>query len=356
MQYLKSRPNDHQIKASLHFLLTAMNVIKRRNPLTESFLVQLDVDLQSAGLEESRALRTRLAKMDAPSELRQHPMGRQWDAAHEPPYKKPPTFGDLGLAKHVSPDQVSFATNIRQSKAPVCITNMLPSETQSSNMSTYGTYGKTPSFQPSPNSEDFMDTTNDLVEMSSADSAINRSSRGSITSISPPAMGQENGQPAWDSYNKNGQIFAYSNDHQTTNQNQFGENGYYNFNDLDLNQPISAIHLDPTTKPTAEDVGFRSDDWMIPNTGTGMTPGEPNSFSAAGMGFTPGPTGLTPAATGLTPGVPSDSFLNMSEAEWTQMMDDEMLNLGWGSTLADQSVFHYAESTTRKDGSNNWNG
>lgn len=45
VQYLKSRPKDEQVKASLQFLLTAMGHIKKKNPLTESFLVQLEVDL-----------------------------------------------------------------------------------------------------------------------------------------------------------------------------------------------------------------------------------------------------------------------------------------------------------------------
>ena len=45
VQYLKSRPKDEQVRASLQFLLTAMGHIKKKNPLTESFLVQLDVDL-----------------------------------------------------------------------------------------------------------------------------------------------------------------------------------------------------------------------------------------------------------------------------------------------------------------------
>lgn len=46
VQFLKSRPNDRQAEASLQFLLSAMHAIKRKNPLTESFLVQLDVDLE----------------------------------------------------------------------------------------------------------------------------------------------------------------------------------------------------------------------------------------------------------------------------------------------------------------------
>lgn len=53
VQYLKSRPGDEQVRNSLQFLLTTMGVMKKKNPLTESFLVQLDVDLSSAGQEHS---------------------------------------------------------------------------------------------------------------------------------------------------------------------------------------------------------------------------------------------------------------------------------------------------------------
>lgn len=54
MQYLKSRPEDEQTADSLRFLLTAMNALKARNPLTESFLVQLDVDLISLRMRNSK--------------------------------------------------------------------------------------------------------------------------------------------------------------------------------------------------------------------------------------------------------------------------------------------------------------
>lgn len=49
MQFLKSRPDEGQVVDSLKFLLAAMGALKRRNPLTESFLVQLDVDLEALG-------------------------------------------------------------------------------------------------------------------------------------------------------------------------------------------------------------------------------------------------------------------------------------------------------------------
>lgn len=50
VQYLKTRPKDQQMNSSLQFLLQAMQALRRKNPLTESFLVQLDLDLESAGL------------------------------------------------------------------------------------------------------------------------------------------------------------------------------------------------------------------------------------------------------------------------------------------------------------------
>lgn len=51
VQYLKARKEDAAVRSSLHFLLSTMNVLKVTNPLTESFLVQLDVDLEGSGLD-----------------------------------------------------------------------------------------------------------------------------------------------------------------------------------------------------------------------------------------------------------------------------------------------------------------
>jgi hypothetical protein len=54
VQYLKSKPEDGQTADSLRFLLSAMNALKRKNPLTESFLVQLDVDLEVLGMRNPK--------------------------------------------------------------------------------------------------------------------------------------------------------------------------------------------------------------------------------------------------------------------------------------------------------------
>ncbi|KAJ5983789.1 Transcription factor [Penicillium waksmanii] len=51
VQYLKSRPDDSTVYSSLQFVISALNAMKNKNPLTESFLVQLDVDLEGTGIK-----------------------------------------------------------------------------------------------------------------------------------------------------------------------------------------------------------------------------------------------------------------------------------------------------------------
>lgn len=51
IQFLKKIPNNTEIRASLDLLLTAMRVLQRKNPLTESFLVQLNLDIEGSGLD-----------------------------------------------------------------------------------------------------------------------------------------------------------------------------------------------------------------------------------------------------------------------------------------------------------------
>ena len=53
VQYLKKMPDDQEIRQSLEFLLAAMQAIQRKNPLTESFLVQLRMDIVGSGLGAS---------------------------------------------------------------------------------------------------------------------------------------------------------------------------------------------------------------------------------------------------------------------------------------------------------------
>ena len=95
VQYLKSRPNDHQVKASLQFLLSAMHAIKRKNPLTESFLVQLDVDLEGAGLQDSSAMRTSFPAVREPDTPRPRQCPYEGKNPDGTP-ARPPAYGDIG--------------------------------------------------------------------------------------------------------------------------------------------------------------------------------------------------------------------------------------------------------------------
>lgn len=48
--FLKRSPHEQEVVVSLRFLLNAMNALKRRQPITESFLTQLNLDMQASGL------------------------------------------------------------------------------------------------------------------------------------------------------------------------------------------------------------------------------------------------------------------------------------------------------------------
>jgi hypothetical protein len=50
VQYLKWKPKDQNMIASLQFLGSAMHALSKKNPLTESFMAQLEVDLEGTGI------------------------------------------------------------------------------------------------------------------------------------------------------------------------------------------------------------------------------------------------------------------------------------------------------------------
>ena len=47
----KKRPQEQQVRDKLNFLMTAMQALRKKNPLAESFLAQLTVDIDGSGLE-----------------------------------------------------------------------------------------------------------------------------------------------------------------------------------------------------------------------------------------------------------------------------------------------------------------
>ncbi|PYI12441.1 hypothetical protein BO78DRAFT_300703 [Aspergillus sclerotiicarbonarius CBS 121057] len=54
IQYLKFRPDDSAARSSLQFALTALHALKNKNPLAESFIAQLDLDIGGAAFGEVR--------------------------------------------------------------------------------------------------------------------------------------------------------------------------------------------------------------------------------------------------------------------------------------------------------------
>jgi hypothetical protein len=84
VQYLKTRPKDQQMNSSLQFLLQAMQALRRKNPLTESFLVQLDLDLESAGIPGIQSKPYQPPQFDGAvsSHVPSHRYGSIWDPEH----------------------------------------------------------------------------------------------------------------------------------------------------------------------------------------------------------------------------------------------------------------------------------
>lgn len=49
VQHLKRVPDDLESKTAFEFLLTAMSALRMKNPLTESFIIQLVLDMEGSG-------------------------------------------------------------------------------------------------------------------------------------------------------------------------------------------------------------------------------------------------------------------------------------------------------------------
>lgn len=106
VQYMKARPKDDQTKSSIFFMLAAMHAMKRKNPLAESFLVQLDVDLEGAGLDDIRKFSSAPPIFAATETTRGHcPVDQMMPALDSLNGDRPKmnTYGDNGIAMHSAP-------------------------------------------------------------------------------------------------------------------------------------------------------------------------------------------------------------------------------------------------------------
>ncbi len=329
VQYLKSRPKDTQVRASLQFLLSAMHAIKRKNPLTESFLVQLDVDLESAGLEDARQFRAAAPKLAASEPARHEGCPFTVGMQQADTAGCRPTYGDQGLSLYNDPASTSSIV------APASV-NVNSLDYTSAEMSDYiagtaayelpnrqRTPASIPNYRSPPqgNMADMdisPDGSNDHpTPNSSTNSQLNTSSGTSNTGYSP------------------------QHHHQQQQQHQ-------------LHYDLNAKPIDHTILPNAFmfDVSNfdRSDPHQHQNQQSGFVLPETWSAAAAAVGpgqnsaFSPG----GPGATGMTPGAMNE-MMGMSDADWTQMLDGfEPGGGGWDAGIEHEGgTYSYAPPTRR---------
>ncbi|CAK1355384.1 unnamed protein product [Cercospora beticola] len=300
VQYLKARSNDAQVRASLQFLLSAMHAIKRKNPLTESFLVQLDIDLEGARLQDLRQLRAQVPlKNDAPY---RSPSCAQMGLP--PNSTARPTFGDHGLAVYQTPvmsqqshsPEVSDMNNGGNGRF-VNGSNAQHFELPNRQRSTPGSISGSTMY-PSPNH-------GLVVEMdTSPDASGDQRTPGSSTH----------------SHHNGTSSTSYSPQHQSMHNNGMHTDS--------AQMPASLADFDLSTLAgstyTAQQSGGFAQNWTD-NVNTGMTPG--------GMG-----TGMT------TDGI-NDIMNGMTDSDWTVMLES-LANNGWETGMANPPSM--METTARR--------
>ena len=318
VQYLKSRPKDTQIRASLQFLLQAMQAIKRKNPLTESFLVQLDVDLEGAGIENTADLRTNAQnpKPFAPTRAEACPsehlvMGHQT------------TYGDLGLSSYNDPNSTSNLTSTAPSQPSVPSVQSSFGYTDLSNMNEEHHMGFMASSEFSlPNRQ--------RSPASGPSSGMHRSPQE--MDVSPGASTGEHRTPNSSSHQSQQNLSAHTshtgyspqNMQQSSNEQPTpGRLGasLFNPNDAAFSTDFD-MHSFPTSTADNQPPGF-----VLPSnwgsSGTGLTPGPTGMTPGTGSGFTPSGTGFTPGPSGM------NDMINMSDADWQSMMDSMGFQPDW---------------------------
>lgn len=320
VQYLKSRPKDTQIKASLQFLLSAMHAIKRKNPLTESFLVQLDVDLEGAGLDNTTELRASIpAGQNSHSKFGASGGCPNTSVLEGDTMSRPPTYGDIGLAAYNDPNAANSipVTTDPLVKGSTFGSYSVPGLRATNNTDTFipgntqfelqNRQQRSPGSQQSPRpfnpdmdtSPDGSSGNNDRpTPNSSTQSQHNFSSRTSNSTYSPQNL------PGADMGSGGLQSAAGLYD-------QVGDGGAFS-TDFDM-------HAFPASTDQQQPNGFvLFDDSAFPSTGTGFTPGP-------STGFTPGPSGMAfSSVENMGMNLNEFSMNGFAETAW----DDVMASLG----------------------------
>ena len=327
VQYLKSRPKDNQVRTSLQFLLSAMHAIKRRNRLTESFLVQLDVDLEAAGLEDARMLRQSMPKPPTTTD-RTHGCATMGLNATDPASAcRNTAYGDTGLAVYNNPDAshvplipvTAGITNpyefSNQTTSDPSFSSFMPNDRNQFDVATreqrspgsLHTINDSNQYRSPANLTTDMDTSPDGSGSGSGGggqltpgSQQNNSSHTSNTAYSP-----HNAQSIPQSHHHQQQ--QHPQPQQASQQSQFYNNSAtHNPQFFNPNDPAFATSNFDTSYLAAAATSFD----------TSQQQQQPNLEYTTSQIWE-----MSGSDTGLTPGGPGADIMNMSDVDWNQMME-----------------------------------
>lgn len=300
VQYLKSRKEDQTVTSALNFLLSAMHALKQKNPLTESFLVQLDVDLEGSGLNLPNAPQWKFGKRP-PSEI-----PANTDAVHCLPVmdiRESQTVGQTDRAH--GGDSTNGWGGTEPTKTPH---NVWPEGADNTSSSGYPSLYSTASQTTLSNEGEkvrAMPHLQPVREFSSEDLLY-----GQVR-----VSGQGGPSPDVSNSNSNGGSGSTNSGQPTPSTTSLP------YNDLSPPNMNGA-----TGNPQGYDINqfTQQQSWEMPSrgpidVGKGMQQQEPQ-LQSTDFGF--GRTGMTPGATGMTP-LPDGMWQQGGNADWMY---------GWGNT------------------------
>jgi hypothetical protein len=297
-----------------------MQAIKRKNPLTESFLVQLDVDLEGAGIENIKELRSNAQsnKPGMPNRSEACP-SEHLHMGHRT------TYGDLGSALYSDPNAASGLTSTAPSQQSV---PSVPSVSSSFGYTDLSSMNDEHHMGFMASSQHHFDLPNRQRSPGSGPSSgMHRSPQE--MDVSPGTSTGEHRTPNSSSQHNlsahtSNTGYSPQNVQQPSDQSEPGRltgPSLFNPNDSAFSADFD-MHSFPSTGADAQ----QQQGFVLPSnwgsSGTGLTPG-PTGMTPGATGMTPGPTGFTPGASGMS------EMINMSDADWNQMMDTMGFSQEW---------------------------
>ena len=327
VQYLRKVNQDSTVQQSLEFLFRVMTTIKRHNPLAESFLIQLALDIEGSGLDT---------------------------LLHNPDIS---TARLKGTSRLFSGNECGFSTHEQYSSKP-------------GSGSTPGT-GTTPSAEIDPIYSDtdcFRAPSFNNVSLPSrsiVDAYPLKSGDPMYPHVRPTSgLGQPQNEDMWqskpfsfqkqasptDTSDSQPKFTRHDSSTSTANEISPGMSNAENtgnissqLSDRDAYPPYSTSFSSAALPATAhmtwaygasamappQSAGIAAQTRnTTPHQPTGMTP-QPTGMTPQATGFTPGPTGMTPGHTGMTP--QSMDIPSPGSTQWNQMME----SLGPGFQMPD---------------------